>query len=148
MHSTLADLDCIVEYLAELRAGRQYAGIERRGEERVPLAVIVDFTPLDSLQRPCGEPRRGVTRDLSREGIGLFTESPLQGNFLKVRLPAGGGRRAELLVEVLRCERMDFMFDVGGRILALEWSGHQEVAELGTAPVPLEPRGFETADGL
>lgn len=119
--SALADLESVIDYLHELHAVRRNGETERRAEERFPLAVVVDFVPLDEAQRPRGAAGNAVTRDLSRSGIGLFTEDRIEAEFLRVRVPAWAGRRAELLVRVLRCEPMDFMFDVGGRIIQWEW---------------------------
>lgn len=120
--AALADLDGLIDYLHEMQAVRPCEGVERRAEERYPLAVVVEYVPLDQLQRPCGAAGTAVTRDLSRSGIGLFTEREVSTEFLRVRIAAWAGRRAELLVQVLRCEPRDFMYDVGGRILRWQWS--------------------------
>ena len=120
--AALADLDSLIEYLHQMQAVRSSVKVERRAEERYPLAVLVDFIPLDRCQRPCGPAERAVTRDLSRSGIGLFAEREVAAEFLRVRITAWAGRRAELLVQVLRCEPRDFMYDVGGRILQWQWS--------------------------
>lgn len=121
--AALADLDSLIDYLHDMQAVRPDGGIERRAEERYPLAVVVDYVPLDQSQRPCGPAENAVTRDLSRSGIGLFTERAISAEFLRVRIRAWAGRRAELLVEVLRCAPLDFVYDVGGRILQWQWSG-------------------------
>ena len=121
--ATLADLDGLIDYLHAMQETRPYRGVERRAEERYSLAVVVDYVPLDQLQRPCGSAESAVTRDLSRSGIGLFTERAVSAEFLRVRIPAWAGRRAELRVQVLRCAPLDFMYDIGGRILEWQWSG-------------------------
>ena len=120
MASRLAELERFLEYVQEIRAPRRAEG-ERRSQPRYPLAMVVDYIPLDESQSPCGRPRKGITRDLSRDGIGMFSEAPVSAPFIRVKLPPRNGRRAELLVKVLRCERLDFLFDLGGRIVDVAW---------------------------
>jgi hypothetical protein len=121
MPTKLIDLEEFLDFVHELRAARGVAGIDRRGEPRYPLAVVVEFIPLDDFYRDCGPARKAVTRDLSEAGIGFFCESPIDAAFLRVKLPSQGERHAELIVKVLRCERRDFLFDIGGRIVDVEW---------------------------
>lgn len=139
MPAALADLEDVIDYLCEARSVRPSYGSERRSDERHPLTVVVDFVPLDSRQQPCGKPAKAITRDLSCDGLGLFTEARVDAPFLRVKLPACDHRRLELLVEVVRCERMDFMFDLGARIVECEWSDHPRTPDRGEMLVPLEP---------
>jgi hypothetical protein len=125
----LAELERFLEYVQEIRSPRRAEG-ERRSQQRYPLAMMVDYIPLDESLSPCGRPRKGITRDLSRDGIGMFSEAPVSAPFARVKLPPRNGRRAELLVKVLRCERLDFLFDVGGRIVDVAWlAGWDETLE-------------------
>lgn len=126
MSTKLVDLEEFLDFVHELRASRGVAGIDRRGEPRYPLSVIVEFVPLDDLYRECGPARKAVTRDMSEAGIGFFCESPVDAEFLRIKLPPSGDRRVELTIRVLRCERRDFVFDIGGRIVDVEWFGARD----------------------
>ena len=129
MSARLAELERFLSYVQEIRSTRRIPG-ERRSQERYPLAMVVDFVPLDESQSPCGRPRKGITRDLSQNGIGMFSEAPVNAPFLRVKLPPRNGRRAEVLVKVLRCERRDFLFDIGGRIVDVTWlTGWEQTLE-------------------
>ena len=126
MPTKLVELEEFLDFVHELRAARGVAGIDRRGEPRYSLAVIVEFVPLDDFYRECGPARKAVTRDISEAGIGFFCEAPIDAQFLRVKLPRNGDRSVELIVRILRCERRDFLFDVGGRIVDVEWFGARD----------------------
>ena len=120
MATDAAVLESVGHYVDGLRATRRYRVLynERRCEPRIAIALVVDLIPLDQVLRPCGDPQQGVTRDISKHGVGLFASVPVQTRFLRVYLPlAPGGNVSELLVEVLRCEQFGEVFDIGGRFV-------------------------------
>jgi hypothetical protein len=113
------DLDRVLRFVRDIGSAGHYRKErdERRRENRYALAMVVDLVPLDAGMTPCGPPQRGVTRDLSPSGIGLFAEIPLQAKFLRVLLPIHPIERVEVLVEILRCEPFGFLYNIGGRFV-------------------------------
>lgn len=119
MTAVASDLDRVLRFLRNIRSTGHYRKErdERRAESRYALALVVDLIPLDADLVPCGPSQRGVTRDLSRTGIGLFAEVPLETRFLRVQLPIHPIERVEVLVEVLRCQPFGFLYNIGGRFV-------------------------------
>lgn len=119
MSAVASDLDRVFRFLRNIRSSGHYRKErdDRRAESRYALAMVVDLVPLDANMVPCGPSQRGVTRDLSRSGIGLFAELPLDTRFLRVQLPVHPVERVEVLVEVLRCEPFGFLYNIGGRFV-------------------------------
>lgn len=121
MATDAAVLESVGEYVDRLRATRRYRVLynERRCEPRIAIALVVDLIPLDEVLRPCGEPQQGVTRDISKHGIGIFAAIPIETRYLRVYLTLQpDGIPSEVLVEVLRCEPFGVVFDIGGRFVA------------------------------
>jgi hypothetical protein len=121
MATDAAVLESVAEYVDRLRATRRYRVLynERRCEPRIAIALVIDLIPLDEVLRPCGGPQQGVTRDISKHGVGLFAAIPIETRFLRLYLPLeSGGSPSELLVEVLRSEPFGVVFDIGGRFVA------------------------------
>lgn len=120
MATDAAVLECVHHYVDTLRASRRYRVFytERRSAPRIAIAMVVELIPLDRTLRPCGSPQQGVTRDISKHGIGLFAAVPVETRYLRVYLPIQPeGIPSEVLVEVLRCEPFGAVFDIGGRFV-------------------------------
>ena len=125
MATDAAVLESVAEYVDRLRSTRRYRVLynERRCEPRIAIALVVDLIPLDEVLRACGGPQQGVTRDISKHGVGLFAAIPIETRFLRLYLPLDSdGPSSELLVEVLRCEPFGVVFDIGGRFVAQDES--------------------------
>lgn len=121
MATDAAVLESVGEYVDRLRATRRYRVLynERRCEPRIAIALVVDLIPLDEALRPCGGPQQGVTRDVSKRGVGLFAAIPIETRYLRLYLPLeADAAPSELLVEVLRSEPFGVVFDIGGRFVA------------------------------
>ena len=125
MATDAAVLESVAEYVDRLRATRRYRVLynERRCEPRIAIALVVDLIPLDEVLRPCGAPQQGVTRDISKHGVGLFAAIPLETRYLRIYLPIDSDTPpTELLVEVLRAEPFGVVFDIGGRFVGEDQS--------------------------
>lgn len=57
---------------------------ERRAERRVPIAVPISIQPLNENLSPTGDDISGITRDMSRSGIGVFHSAPVDSEFVQV----------------------------------------------------------------
>ena len=97
-------------------------------------AMVVEIAPLDDALRTCGASRVGVTRDLSEQGVGLLTEVPARTRYLRITLPGKSPRM--LLLEVLRCEPLGCLFEIGGRVVDGDWNPDPRPA---ASFVPLQP---------
>lgn len=84
------------------------------GQQRSGL--VVDFVPLDEDLQPCGSSQTGVTRELSKECIGLLSETPAGTKYLRLSLP--GAQETTVLFEVLRCQQFGCFFEITARVLA------------------------------
>ena len=106
----------------------------RHAEVRAHRPVVVEIAPLDDALRTCGDGRVGVTRELSEQEIGLLTEVPAGTRYLRITFP--GRSSGTLLLEVLRCEPLGCLFEIGGRVVDGDWN-----ADAGQAAgfVPLQP---------
>lgn len=92
-------------------------GPERRAQPRYAISLPVDVQPLNADHHPCGPARRVVTRDISEQGIGLLSDRPIETQYLRIEIPTPSGEPVEALVEVLRCRRHAFLYDIGGRFV-------------------------------
>lgn len=120
MATDAAVLECVAKYVDDLRSTRRYRVFfsDRRSEPRIAVAMVVDLIPLDGTMRPCGPPQQGVTRDISKQGVGLFASIPTEARYLMVYLPIQPeGTVSDVLVEVLRCEPFGVVFDIAGRFV-------------------------------
>jgi hypothetical protein len=85
---------------------------ERRSEPRYSITMPVIAEAADADFCPVGRKLRAVTRDLSRGGIGLICQDPLDCNLI-VRLVSPRGNLLRVKARMLRCEPNGFYFDVG-----------------------------------
>jgi hypothetical protein len=63
-----------------------YLGEERRGDQRVMIAMPVIVQAVDENLTPLGDPQPMVVRDLTPKGLGLVFEQPFEHQRIIVRL--------------------------------------------------------------
>lgn len=81
------------------------------------MAVSVPAVAIDDDYRPITEPVRILTRDISETGLGLVFTHRITAGLLAIELPAATGP-IQVVIEVMRCQRVGPFYDVGGRFVA------------------------------
>jgi hypothetical protein len=94
------------------------AKFTRRRELRQTVALLVEATPLDDASRPTGKTFQAVTRDISTSGISLLHTQSVDAPYLSISLKDTENQRLDAVVEVLRCNPIGPLFDIGGRFVA------------------------------
>ncbi len=94
-----------------------FEGAERRAHQRYVVAMPSIAQPLDDSFQPDGPPFHAATRDISVGGIALIHTRPVAVNYLGVRLTLTADLEIQLLVEVLRCSKLECYFDIAGRFV-------------------------------
>ena len=54
-------------------------GLQRRSEERMPVAVPLRIRVLDDLWEPVSEPVDAVSRNISHNGVGFYHQEAIDG---------------------------------------------------------------------
>jgi hypothetical protein len=106
----------LAEIISYLRSARKSAGMEKRRTARMEIQHKVHVTPLNPAGG-LGESFSVITRDISLEGIGLFTARPLRGGqqFI-VRLPRSEKETAFILCTSMFCGVLaDGLFTIGAK---------------------------------
>jgi hypothetical protein len=110
----------IAAFIGQLTSGVFIPGKERRKEPRYAVAIIVEVQPLDKDFQPAGDVFRVVTRDISASGIGILDSRPVDCKYLAVQLTNPEGEQMQMVMEVLRCQRLGNIYDIGGRFITRE----------------------------
>ncbi len=106
----------ITAFVDQLTAGRNPRR-ERHSEPRFTIAVVVEVQPVDDDFKPAGEAFQAVTRDISPSGIGITHNQSVESKFLALRLTNPEGEQLQTAVEVLRCQQVGSMYDIGGKFV-------------------------------
>jgi hypothetical protein len=81
------------------------------------LAVAVPAEPLDEMFSPAGKPFTAVSRDLSIAGISLYHTQPVRQRYLALELTACMGDKLRAVIDVNRCRRVGFLYEIAGAFL-------------------------------
>ena len=90
---------------------------ERGKEPRFTIAVIVEAQPVDDDFKPSGEAFKAVTRDISSKGVGITHNRSVRAKFLALQLTSPTGERLQTAVEIVRCQQVGSIYDIGGKFV-------------------------------
>ena len=107
----------VIGFVERLTSGVFTPGKERRKEPRYSVATIVEVQPLDEAFQPEGDAFRVVTRDISASGIGILDSRPVHSKYLAVQLTSPEGEQMQTVMEVLRCQPLGNIYDIGGQFV-------------------------------
>jgi hypothetical protein len=105
--------DLAHEFLQIQHGAAPNGTVERRCEERTPLAERAIAVPLDSHFNPVGDPFKLLLRDLSRKGIRMVHTQQVEGSHLALMWRNQKMQRVVALVRVIRCQQQGNLFDIG-----------------------------------
>ena len=113
--------DKVRQQVWALLAGMYPTGtfIERRREQRFPLARLIRLTPVgrEGLV-PLAEPVVVVGKDVSERGLGFFHRQPLAQRRMIASIETRGGGWVEFLIDIHWCRFTQYgWYDSGGRLL-------------------------------
>ena len=101
-----------------LRADHPKRPVDRRREFRCVVAIPVLTLPLNDRFEPVSTPFESVLRDISTSGAALLHTDPFTLKHVLFQVDVPRGKPIQLVMEVLRCERIDRFFDIAGKLLA------------------------------
>lgn len=102
---------------------------ERRGEERLRIAVPVITKPIEEDFQTSGETFVAVTKDISTRGIALFHHEEITSKYLAVRLTDRDGKRLTAVLEVLRCSPVGSFYETGGKFVTKLYDGLDRIVK-------------------
>ena len=107
-----------VDFLVQ-RMSRSWAGVERRGDRRVPFPYPIHLTPCDRVGILTGEPTNVVLgRHLAERGLDFYHRRPLPHRYVIASFACGEGGWVSLLLELRRtCFDQAGWYRTGGRFL-------------------------------
>ena len=90
---------------------------DRREVERMNVTMPVLICPLDDEFQKLGYLHRGITRDISRKGIGLVTTSPVRPGHSMLTLEPCHGEVFDVVARITYCNEIGNYFQVGYEFL-------------------------------
>ena len=87
-----------------LQAMEQTPPVDRRGQNRITIAVPAILQLVDASIKPLGNPFAALTRDITSEGLGLIVENELPSEELYAIQIGEGGNSACLLAQSIWCQ--------------------------------------------
>ncbi len=88
-------------------------GTERRAVERMNVTMPVRITPLDNELKPLSYEFHAITRDLSVNGVGLVTTSPVGHDFVLLTLEPYQSKSFDVIARVAHCNGYGYYFRAG-----------------------------------
>ncbi len=138
----------IAVFIERLTSGVFAPEKERRKEPRYSVATIVEVQPLDEEFQSQGDVFQVVTRDISASGIGILDSRPVNCKYLAVQLTSPEGRQMQMVMEVLRCQPMGNIYDIGGKFVTEQGAAEhcRKIASSGLAPAAVVSAGQPESD--
>jgi len=136
-----------------------YAGLEKRSEKRCYVSLPVTATPTNQKLQPVGNSFNAITRDISSQGITMFSTRTVDSSCLVLELRDPDGPKLKAVMEVLRCRPIGRFYEITGEFVTKMYTSADASTrqtrrenEEGAAPLPLrhvktvkgEIRGKET----
>lgn len=88
-------------------------GVERRGAERIEVTMPLNVVALDSSFRPLDLQYHAITRNMSKTGVGLVTNSPIGHQYLRLNFNPFDGSTFEAIARVIYCNEIGYYFQIG-----------------------------------
>ncbi|HEX5470421.1 MAG TPA: response regulator [Lacipirellulaceae bacterium] len=107
----------LTDFLRRLSRPAPYGFTDRRKSGRIKYNEVAIAIPLSAQFEPLGEPHKLIIRDVSRHGIGLVHSKQVDGCYLAVMWRTRKKERVIVLAHVLRCQRLDGFYDIGGELI-------------------------------
>ena len=95
-----------------LNRPQNYAS-DRREVERINVTMPVGLVPLDNELQPSDHLHHGISRDISPNGIGLVTTSPIAQGKMLITLEPYHRDAFKIIAEVVYCNDFGYYFQVG-----------------------------------
>ena len=92
-------------------------GAERRASERMNVTMSVRITPLDDDFQPIDIQNSAITRDISFNGVGLVTTSPVGRRYVLLTLEPCTGDPFDVIAKVAYCNGVGYYYRVGCEFL-------------------------------
>lgn len=103
-----------LERLVKEMSGANYVGPERRTSPRYPISLPAIAIPLDENHQSARSAVQVTLRDISREGLSLFSDIALPQPFLLVDMTSGGFSGAQVVLKVCRSRPLGLMHEIAG----------------------------------
>ena len=108
----------LVQFVESVAKGSAEHRIEQRQFPRYKLTCEVWVQPVNNRFEPLGDAFVAVSRDISAAGIGFVHSKAIRDKYLWLRLVAPGGKRMNVIVEVVRCRPLGVFYEVGSKFVA------------------------------
>ncbi|HEV3004910.1 MAG TPA: PilZ domain-containing protein [Pirellulales bacterium] len=106
----------VVDYIRRLASAGEPI-IERRGAPRMAVTFAARAVMLDVAMQPAGDELTVIVRNISATGMGLLSNTRIDGPYLALELAADGGDTLLVTIAVRRCQPIGPCFDIGGRFV-------------------------------
>lgn len=111
--------DAVRQFVQELAgAKRRSAFDEKRAQPRYPLVGLVQAVPVDDSCIPIGPAFQGMSRNISTGGICFVCTRAVRDKRFVIELATSPSERVQMVMEMVRCQRLGRFYEVGGRLLA------------------------------